>query len=262
MYEEANRTNRFEQARSIGINVLLAIAPPDEELLNRHFDACTGRALPSAASLTPAEQKWVTTNLENNPSWQKCWRKREDVVGRSVAWEPHESIRPTFARRRVVDRTSLFSPAAGKTSVAALVAIILYVTLWLGGRALLPQTYHWASLAGYEALLDQQSRSTKTAAQSAFSEAATELLTAHKSTLGLFPHYDRTQVNYAMQHLEEAYDASSDPFQRAEIAFFRAKTALMIDDVSSALTWLEQVELQQVADYRTETQRLLQQLAR
>ena len=93
-----------------------------------------------------------------------------------------------------------------------------------------------------------------------FAEAARALLAAPQSTLGLFPRYDEARVAQALRHLHAAYDATLDPFQRAEIAFFLAKAYLMQQDVAPARGWLEQVQAQQVADYQAETARLLHAL--
>ena len=62
--------------------------------------------------------------------------------------------------------------------------------------------------------------------------------------------------------LESAFEGTSDPFQRAEAAFFLAKAHLMKADTEQAQQWLNQALEQQVADYRDEATALLNQLNR
>jgi FimV-like protein len=60
--------------------------------------------------------------------------------------------------------------------------------------------------------------------------------------------------------LNNAFNGTTDPFQRTESAFFLAKAHLMKADVDSARHWLGQVLEQQVADYRDEATQLLNRL--
>ncbi len=83
------------------------------------------------------------------------------------------------------------------------------------------------------------------------------LLAAPQSLFGLFPRYDQTQVARAIDHLRAAFEATSEPFQRARIAFFLGKAYLMQDHETEARTWLRVALEQNVTDYREETQALL-----
>lgn len=230
--------------------VRLAIKPPEEDLLRVHFEACSELLDASSTSLSTAQRRWVMSNLEANPTWQNSWRIFEKSLGRTVSWNPHGSFR--YGRPR--GRLSAHRRAAASILVGALV----YGALWFGGRATLSKTYAWASLEGYETHLDQEARSSGTESQSAFASAAEILVATPSSTLGLFPHYDQARVNRAVQYLKIAYVATSDPFQRAEIAFFLAKTSLMKNDVPVAIEWLERVQAQNVADYRVDSRLLLE----
>ena len=250
---------RYHETDDVGgerINtfVRLAIKPPAEDLLRVHFEACSDLLDVSSTPLSTAQQRWVMSNLEANPTWQNSWRNFEKSLGRTVSWNPPGSFRDGRPRGRF----SSYRRAAASILVGALV----YGALWFGGRATLSKTYAWASLEGYETHLDQEGRSSGTESQSAFASAAETLVATHISTLGLFPHYDQARVSRAVQYLEIAYTATSDPFQRAEIAFFLAKTSLMKNDIPVAIEWLERVQAQNVADYRVDSQLLLEAVVR
>ena len=259
----AERTHHeTDDVRGERINnfVRLAIKPPEENLLRVHFEACSDHLEAcsdhlnaSSTPLSTAQQRWVMTNLEANPAWQNSWRNFEKSLGRTVSWNSSGSLRYGHPRARF----STHRRAAASILVGALV----YGALWFGGRATLPKTYVWASLEGYETHLDQEARGSGTESQSAFASAAEALVATQISTFGLFPQYDQSRVSRAAQYLEVAYTATSDPFQRAEIAFFLAKTSLMKNDVPIALEWLERVQAQNVADYRADSQLLLDAIA-
>lgn len=258
MYDRAGQQARTLLRRMIGRNVRLALAPPDQVLLKRYFEQCAGIANPSITPLTTEEQRWVTTNLEYNPSWQESWRAHEVTAGRPVSWRMNAASRSSFSTRPAMQRSIMV--AVRRASWTAVSGLLIYAVLWLGGRASLPPTYYLASISEYEIFLDQQSRSTGSEAITAFSEAAKALLLSGKNTLGLFPYFDRVYVDRAARHLEDAYNASSDPFQRAEFAFFRAKASLMRDDPENAIQWLRKAEEQQVIDYRMESRAILEVL--
>lgn len=236
-------------ADQIDSYIRLAITPPEEDLLQLHFEACSERS-GRRSPLSRIQRRWVVTNLESNPIWQKSWRIREDLVGRSVSWSERRSFQYAGMKAHT------FRPR--RLAAALCVSAFLYGILWIGGRASLSETYEWASLEAYETHLDQEARGSGTESQTAFARAAGILLSVPNSTLGLFPHYDRVQVDMARQFLEVAYTATSDPFQRAEVAFFLAKISLMKNDVPSAVEWLKRVQEQNVVDYRIDSSRLIE----
>ncbi len=240
--------------------VALALAAPDEALLRRYFAECAGSQPEPSVSLTEAERRWVVVNLEANSGWQAAWRRLEEEAGRAVA-RPRQPLPP------IPPRTPARAPhrrerrrGAVRTALTGAVALVgIYGVLWTTGRVMQPATYQMASVQGYEAVLREQARS----AESDLGERAqgvNALLAAPRHTLGLFPRYDAEQAQRAATHLEEAFSATPDSFQRSEIAFFLAKAYLMQDDVPNARRWLEQGLAQQVADYREETIRLLETL--
>jgi hypothetical protein len=239
----------------------LAISNPDEDLLQNHFDACSGRSYLASAALTESQQEWVVSNLDANPSWQHSWKRRELRLGQAVSWMPQAQFPLQAAKASVVDRQLIFAPALRRTTAAVLSGIVLYGVLWIGGYAVLPETYQWGSIAGHEELLGNEARNIGLDTESSFARAADNLLAAQQTTLGLFPHYDHVLVLGAVQYLDAAYRLTSDPFQRAEIAFFQAKAFLMLDDVSNAKEWLERVRAQRVPDYRADSELLLRALA-
>ena len=222
----------------------LATEPPDPDLLRRYWHESTGS--PKGTLLTEAEKRWVTTNIELNPAWQDAWSKVHNVtdLGKSTP----AADRPPFSHKKRLVFKTLGSAA------------LLYGLLWVGGRALLPETHALASTEAFENHLDRQTRSTSTEAQTRFAAAARSLLTADESTLGLFPRYDQERAQEAIENLNQAFAISSDPFERAEIAFFLGKAHLMRSNIDSARFWLKRVEVQQVTDYRSEAADLLEQI--
>lgn len=247
------------QPDSTRIDTLLRLAStaPDENLLRRFFAASTG----AADTLTDTERRWVTTNLAANPAWQESWQRLEEEYGKAVAWTPSPP-RPAIGERPP-SRGLLSRRGVGRPLVAGLLGLVLlYGVLWAAGRFATPDTYPLAAVTDYENVLRATARSADVEAPSDFSTGAVALLAASRSTLGLFPHYDLAQTERARTHLRRAFDQTPEPFQRAEIAFFLAKAALMQNDVPAARAWLEQVPAQNVADYRDEAAALLQQLDR
>jgi hypothetical protein len=246
----------------------LAKAPPDEALLRRYFFACAGKEIPSP--LTAAEHRWVTVNLDANPSWQQKWKELEAGYGSPVNWrlharfpEPAIKSKSSHRRRWWAEFLEIFQPqpAFRFAAAAALVCAILYGTLWLGGRLMLPQTYALASVDAHKDDLRVKVRGGSSAATREFSAGAAALVAAPRHWLGLFSHYDPARVDTALAHFHRAFDAANDPFQRAEIAFFLAKAYLMKDDAGHAKPWLEQTLAQNVAEYRDEAKALLEKLA-
>lgn len=231
--------------------IRLANEPIDERLLERYFQVRCGDE--SAGSLTPIEDRWIVSNLAANESWKVAWRSLERRKGHLV--RPADLAVPISigAQRRHV--------WTAKWPIAAALAFVaLYGVLWMGGRVALPETHRLASLEGYQGLLEQQTRSMGTEAQNSFAEAAKALLAAPHNVLGLFPGYDESHVEDAIDYLGEAFRASPDPFERAEIAFFLAKAHLMNNDGANARDWLQRVLDQEVADYREDSEKLLDAL--
>ena len=240
-------------AEKINTFVWMAAQPPEEELLMLHFEACSNRGHPSSTNLSRAQQLWVMSNLEANPEWQSSWRMREKSLGRRVSWNPSGSFQYDCQRTRIYTHR--------RAAASLLVGALIYAALWFGGRATQSTTYAWASVERYKVHLDHEARGVGTESQGAFASAAETLVAAPISIVGLFPHYDQTRVNRAAQYLKTAYATTSDPFQRAEIAFFLAKTSLMKNDLPLAIEWLERVQAENVADYRADSQLLLEAIA-
>jgi len=246
----------------------LAHAPPDEALLRRYFTACEGKK--DASSLTGADRRWVTVNLEANPAWQHAWAKLEKEAGKAVDWQFHALSPEAPAKWKTLQSLRSwmerfqFSPSqwAFRYAIAAgLVFAVLYGSLWLVGKLMLPRTYALASVDAYHEVLSVEIRGESPAATREFSAGAAALLAASSDWLGLFPHYDKAQADTAIAHFHRAFAAASDPFQRAEIAFFLAKACLMKTDSDHAKQWLEKTLAQNVADYRKEATDLLQKVA-
>jgi hypothetical protein len=261
------KNNAEFEIATINQYLRLAHAPPDEALLRRYFTACEGKK--NASSLTGAERRWVTVNLEANPVWQHAWAELEKEAGKAVDWRFHalypeaqvkwkllQSLRSWMGRFQ-------FSPpqwALRYAIAAALVFAVLYGSLWLAGKQMLPRTYELASVDAYHEVLNVEIRGEGSAATREFSAGAAALRAARRDWLGLFPHYDQAQADTAIAHFHRAFEAANEPFQRAEFAFFLAKAYLMKTDLDHAKQWLEQTLAQNVADYREETRLLLEKL--
>jgi hypothetical protein len=257
--------NEFN-SRRIDEFLRLAQEPPDEALLRRYFLSCTRKEV--LPPLTDAERRWVTVNMDANPSWQQSWERLEKEFGRGADWRK-KALFPASPQQRKQDsvnypgtedyRLPFISTSWRYAAAAAVLLFALYGTLWFAGRATLPETYPMASLNGYEETLSNQIRS-KTAKEDEFSKGIEALLGAQESTLGLFPHYNPANVSEAIAHLNQAFDSAIDPFQRAEIAFFIGKAYLMRADKMNAKYWFEEVLVQNVADYREEAVELIGEL--
>ncbi|MBC6950576.1 hypothetical protein DWB58_21835, partial [candidate division KSB1 bacterium] len=228
--------------------------------------ACEGKGIES--HLTEAERRWVTVNLDANPSWRQKWQALEEELGKSVDWRaqalfPEPVVKPPSSLRAgaIGEIFNLLQPSwPFRFAVAAMIVLALYGTLWLIGRATLAETHQLASIAQYQDDLAAKIRGASTAASRDFSGGAAALLAAPKDWLGLFPRYDLAKIDEAMTHFQSAFENAPDPFQRAEIAFFLAKACLMKNDARQSKHWLNQVLAQNVVDYREEAKALLQKL--
>jgi tetratricopeptide (TPR) repeat protein len=248
-------SNGSQRADRIDAYLRLALAAPDMVLLRRYFSE---RADAEAASepLTDAERHWVTTNLGNNPPWHEAWQELEADYGKSVAWTP--ALMPTASKTTEAQEPSR---RVVRWLVAAAIAVfVLYGMLWAVGRLALPATHTLASVSAYQDVLRETTRGNSTGARSRFAQGGEALLAAHRSTFGVFPHYDDAYVQEALTHLHRAFERTHDPFQQAEITFFLAKAYLMQGDVATARFWLEQTLAQNVADYREDATTLLRHL--
>lgn len=240
----------------------LANAPVDEELLRRYFDLCLGKEIESR--LKDAERRWITVNLRSNPSWREKWKALEDQLGKSVDWQHlafyHRNLTKPKAETddAVTWLATLQSRWAFGLAAVAVVLVVLYGSLWLVGRWRLPETYKWASVEEFRDLLQVRVRGES--AEAVFSAGVESMLAAKQDWFGLFPHYDRERVESAVADFGRAFEDTSDPFQRAEIAFFLAKAYLMKEDETNARRWLNITLAQNVADYRQETIALLAKL--
>lgn len=243
----------------------LALEEPDLILLRAYFEAVQA-GVPMQA-LSESEERWVVTNLNFNPPWQEAWGSLEDEVGQTVPWpmlrvdgtpEPPKKTPPpeapparksrlTFLRRR-------------RTLWMAAAVVVLYGVLWQGGRQLTGDTFEAASLQGQEASLLSAVRSSERRGDTAFIEGATALLDAPTSVLGLFPRYSQERATTAARELERAFLALTDPFQRAETAFYIAKAHLMLGDPDTARRWLQTADEQGVVDFQDDIARVLSAL--
>lgn len=253
-------------SRRIDQFLRLAQEPPDEPLLRRYFLKCSGNEV--LPPLTDAERRWVTANMEANLSWGQFWEKLEEESGQVVNWRK-EALFPELPARQksgtknypgTADYRASFVSTAWRYAAAAVILLFaLYGALWFAGRAVLPETYQLASLDGYEEKLTGQIRS-KTTAEDEYSKGIAALLSAQESTLGLFPRFNQANITEAIAHLTQGYDSATDPFRRAEIAFFLGKAYLMKADRANAKYWFEEALAQNVADYRVEAAELIKKL--
>ena len=140
---------------------------------------------------------------------------------------------------------SFFSLFDSNFSLAIPVAVCIllvstYGILWVGGRVLLSETYEIASVDDHTSRLQRGDRNVDVD-DTPFQQGALLLIDAKVSFLGLFPKYDKEIALEAALRFNTAYESTSDPFQRAEIAFFSAKAYLMAEDIENARLWLNRV---------------------
>lgn len=219
----------------------VAVTPPDEELLHRYRTA--------KASLTEAERSKVEANLAFNPHWQEAERR---LVTEE---EQKREGRPAFTPLRFLRPRTLLDWAVAAT----IVLLALYGILWFASRATLSESYSLASVSEdpYESRLIETVRRSENGPRGDFERGAAALLAAPRSTLGLFPHYDPVQADSAVLYLERAFEATTEAFQRAEIAFFLGKAYLMHENTTAARDWLNRSLDQNVSVYREDAQELL-----
>lgn len=243
----------------------LAVAPPDEALLGRFFAACTQNDL--AGPITPAQRRWVVANLEANPSWQAYWKELETAYGHPVQWPSADftlngigHATDAQAVRQPARLVPLHTRMARLAMVASFLILAVYGGLWGLGQSMIPATYPLASIDAFDDVDAPQTRGSEAEA-APFTLGLDALRAAHENTLGLFPHYAPETVEQGIAHLQEAYSQAPDAFHRAETAFFLAKAHLMKADPFGAHRWLTLSLDQNVADYRAESQALLQRLS-
>lgn len=251
-----------------------AEAPPDADLLRRYFNECAGLSIEQEDKLQRGERLWVKENLMGNPSWQESWKGLEEGLGKrvnqgdlpslplldQVPAPPVKSatsnfLASLFASLRGISVSPPFSPL--RLVPASIVLLALYGSLWLAGLAVQPQSHSLAAVADYkEELTDRRRNVTEV---SDFTLGATALLSASESTFGLFPRYDEAIVDTAIVHLKRVFEESTSNL-RAKAAFFLAKAYLMQDDIPQARAMLQEVLNQNVTDFRTDAEDLMQKL--
>lgn len=237
MPETSKHTEEPPGRAQIDAFLRAALAPPDEELLRRYLAA--------EATLTDAQRNKVEANLAFNPTWQE----------RKLLLEK-ETSRPRFVLLRFLHPRRPIPWAVA----AAVVLLAFYGMLWLVDRATLSESYALASIDDYASMLQEDLRGESL--ERDYQRGARALLAAPQSTLGLFLHYDQAQADSAALYLGRAFESTSEPFQRAKIAFFLAKANLMQDHTALAQHWLNRSLNQNVSSYQRDAQELIDTLNR
>ena len=141
----------------------------------------------------------------------------------------------------------------------------MYGLLWVVGWAIRPSTYSLATLAPHAGEIELiTSRRSGEALPETFNdhmaEALSLLQTATRSTLGLFPRYDKDSVLTTLGHLQQAQTLAHNPDQQAEATFYLAKAHLMLEQASEARQALGRVAQVGTSSYTKPAQALLQKL--
>lgn len=239
-----------------------ATATPDNPWLWRYF-AEQARIEPVPASpLTPPERRWVKLLLTHHPDWQKHWQSLEEDIGESVSMGLEVTQRAPDHAAQPKARIYVWR----RFLVAAVVVIGLYGVLWGVSQATTPATYTLASLDPYAsdlAVLTAPVRSANTSSTDptkSLAQGLNALQAAPTSTLGLFPQHDPTHVQDALAHLTRAYTETDDPILNVTAAFFIAKAHLMLGDMETARSYLQDVA-QRNTVYSDDAQALLATIA-
>jgi hypothetical protein len=247
------------------VQLLRTASEPDEALLRSYFLECIGKEQELTTPLNDSQRRWVAVNVDGNPNWTRVWQRLEREFGRTVDCRFKVPLpESTFESKSVKGiRTFLqnsiiyFSDSRFRILRYALapgILVILYLILRWFGQLNLPESNVWASIEAYQQNLEinMQTRRHTSVVQSGLAQGSQALLAARRSWLGLFPRYDRAQVNNAVTHLEPAFKAAKDEFQKAEIAFLVGKAYLMLDDKTTACKWFEKADSENVRDYYTD----------
>ncbi|NNE35740.1 MAG: hypothetical protein HKN13_10910 [Rhodothermales bacterium] len=192
---------------SLGDLLSLATSEPDIELLSRYAKS-RSKGVNDGVALTPAETKWIETNLSCNPLWQEAWRAAQECE----------------ADLTVSHRRRLF--------VGTAVALSLLSTGWI-------VTLRDAGLSG-RAQIDYAMRDIASSSKTIDAEAA-RLNVASVASGGwnLSLTGPLANLDSRLSALRTRYAATEDPFQKGELAYWLGNLNESAGRHRVALRWYE-----------------------
>ncbi|NNE34656.1 MAG: hypothetical protein HKN13_05445 [Rhodothermales bacterium] len=205
---------------SLGDLLRLATSEPDADLLLRYAKS-RSRSLGGRSALTPAEIKWIETNLSCNPLWQLAWRATQNDI---------------------------FNVSVGRTKrliVGAAVVLSLLSAGWLN-------TLQTAGLSA-RAEVDNVLRNIADPAGTIETERGmgrATLVVASGWNLSLMGAIGG--VDSSLSSLESRYAATDDPFQKGEIAYWIANLNEGAGKYEVARRWYDRSVNSRSMEYRKE----------
>jgi len=182
---------------------------------------------PDRSRSSAPDRRWVEVNEALNP----IWKEAAPTAGRRVRY--------------------------AQLAVAIVCAATSFATIRLESGDM----SNLASIVAYEPDISGRYRDGGGGPQSDLAVGASLLVAASKrSWAGSHP--DDQLIDVASRYLEAAYFGTTDPFQRAEASFFRAKAAFMVGETNVATRWLRTCLEQRVEDYNEDARELLEAIRR
>lgn len=135
---------------------------------------------------------------------------------------------------------------AFKFVLPIIVIFFFYGIIRLGSPLFVSKSYKHADIRPYDVYVSEH-RSQTPEIEDDFKKGFELLFSSHRKVLGLFPHFDKSQVKLALSQLRRGYKATPDGSDRAKIAFFIGKAYLMNEDVANACSWFQSVTEQKNA---------------
>jgi hypothetical protein len=215
---------------SLGDLLGLAMSEPDQELLYRY--AKSRSTAPSRDNaLTPAELKWVETNLSCNPLWQDAW----------------PAVRASEGNGRF--------GGARRTLVGTLLVFSMVTMAWMN-------TLYDADLSG-QSRIDHVLRDVAGASRALEAEivpGTVEIVLNGGWNLSFAG--SLREVEDLLQQLEVRFNATADPFQRGEIAYWLASLNETTGHFSAASHWYTASLESRSTEYRDAARRGAERISR
>jgi hypothetical protein len=200
---------------------------------------------------TSVDRRWHEVNTRYNPLWSHRLARSENVG-------VHDIDSPVFAS---VSPQEITSDELGRSAIARYCATIVCAA-FLGAAFVFGselRALESASVAAYAEDLTSRFRDGGTVSSPGFSRGISALFEARgRGWASLRP--SSASLELAVRELEVSFKSTSDPFLRAEVAFFLGKAHLMLHDRASAAAWLRTGIAQRVEDYQAESYAMLRSL--
>jgi hypothetical protein len=197
----------IQEEASLSSLLALATAAPDEVLLARYAELAES-PLPEGKGLSKEEIRWVETNLAANPNWQKRWT------------EISRGLRAKHFR------------SSTRRSLAAMTLLCLVCFAWIR----IVHVVDLEAIREIQRLVDDRRSPLRNI------DAEAEVRNPYVFISGAWtfaPTSTFEGLNRLLSDLELNFDTSSNPVERAEIAYRVARLKEWSGSTTEALTWYE-----------------------